>query len=216
MTWIFFKTNWFSIALVLLLLVALFRGNGQYSLQHYFLTKDVPAVSAPPTSRSSTTLGIAADRDIRPATPGEVDQATASSFLKRFAPVAISERKKFGVPASVLLATAFLNSHIGLNDGALEANNFFALPCSKDWEGESTSLGDQCFRKYETPWASWRDFSIHLSSQNWFGSLRQSAGKDWQKWSIGLQGKGISSISKFDQKLAEVITFYRLYELDQS
>lgn len=214
MNWTYFKTNWFSIALGLLVLAVVVRGSGRLSLQHFFSTEDGKYAEISPASRKSTALGIASEPSIRPPSPVEVDQATAAAFLKRFASVAVSERKKFGVPASVLLATAFLNSHIGLNDAALEANNFFGLPCSNDWEGESVSLAEHCFRKYETPWASWRDFSIYLSSQEWFGSLRQTAGKDWHKWVKGLNGKNISKLSNCGQKIGEVIDYYRLYELD--
>jgi flagellum-specific peptidoglycan hydrolase FlgJ len=216
MNWNFFKTNWFTIALVtLLLLAAIGQGSGKFSLGNFSTFDTKQPGELIPIKKSATALGIGADPKHSPAAPAEVDQATATAFLKRFAPVAVSERKKFGVPASVMLSIAFLNSHIGLNDAALEANNFFALPCTQEWEGESISLEERCVRKYETPWASWRDFSIHFSSQDWYGGLRKSAGKDWQKWASGLQDKDISPISNLPKKMAEVITYYRLYELDQ-
>ena len=208
MTWNYFKTNWFSIALVLLVLAAILRVSGRFSTPKCFTEKAAPRTKV-------TTLGIAAEPTHSPPSNKEVDQATAAAFVKRFAAVAISERKKFGIPASVLLATAFLNSNIGLSNAAQEANNFFSLPCSEDWEGLSAALDDRCVRKYETPWASWRDFSIYLSSQDWIGSLRKSAGKDWKKWSIGFNREDVSSISNFGKKMEEVIGYYHLYELDQ-
>ena len=215
MTWNFFKTNWFSIALVLLVLAAMSRGTGKFSLLRFFYPENPPSTISVLEPDPATTLGIGSEPSLKPAALLEVDQSTATAFLKRFASVAVSERKKFGVPASVLLAAAFLNSNAGTAEAVAEANNIFGIRCSNDWEGMTISLGDKCLRKYETPWASWRDFSIYLSSQDWLGGLRKSAGKDWQKWSKGLSGKEVSSISNFGQKMSQVIEHYRLYELDQ-
>lgn len=215
MTWNFIKTNWFSIALGVLLVAAILQGGSKFSLGDRFAPVTSKTAGLTPEKKSNTTLGLASEPRLNKASTTEIDQSTATAFLRRFASVAISERKKFGVPASILLATAFLNSQSGMTDAVLEANNFFALPCSSDWEGESVTLQDRCVRKYETPWASWRDFSIFLSSQEWFGRLRKSAGKDWQKWASGMEGSDISTVAGFNQKMSEVISYYRLYELDQ-
>lgn len=216
MTWNFFKTNWFSFALVLLVLIAILRGSGKFLLQNYMSAEKSRERAMVSESRSPTHFSLGAEPGNRPAQPLEVDQATATAFLKRFAPVAVSERKKFGVPASILVAAAFLNSNVGLSDAATEANNYFAIPCTKDWEGGSASLDNLCVRKYETAWASWRDFSIFLATQDWYGGLRQSAGNDWQKWAKGMNGKNISPVSNFGKKLAEVIVYYHLEDLDKS
>jgi flagellum-specific peptidoglycan hydrolase FlgJ len=200
MNWNIIKTNWFSLAL--LLLYCLTFGNGN--------TADkMPALS------KETTFGLAAATHEPHGLPLEVNQSKATAFLKRFAPVAVSERKKFGVPASILLASSFLNSNAGCSQAALKANNFFALPCTSDWEGETATIGTGCVRTYESPWASWRDYSIYLSSCEWFGVTHKASGKDWKKWTKSLKGKNISNIANFEDKLGEVIVYYRLYELDQ-
>lgn len=213
MNWNFFKINWFSIALVILLLAAILRSRGFFAGHPGSPKKEETAVSAG-LRNTGTALGLAMEPE-RHAAPRETDRATAETFLKRFAKVALSEKKKFGVPASVLLAIAFVNSNSGQSQAVEEANNFFAIPCSDDWEGESAAIGARCFRKYETPWSSWRDFSIYLSSQTWFGNLKKNAGKDWNKWADDLEGKDISNVTNFNEKLKEVIVQFRLFELDQ-
>ncbi|MBL7825026.1 MAG: glucosaminidase domain-containing protein [Saprospiraceae bacterium] len=145
----------------------------------------------------------------------EISESDARSFFKRFAQVAISERKKFGVPSSILLATAFLNSHAGLNDMAIGSNNFFLIRCSEEWEGDTYAADGLCIKKYESAWEGWRDFSIHLSGQTWFGALKKAAGKDWLKWSKGMQGKDVSNIQGYNQKMIEVINYYRLDQFDK-
>lgn len=212
MNWNFFKTNWFSFALAALLLAAILRSRGFFNERPMFPNSpDTPGIAL---RNSSTALGLAMEPE-RQATPQETGRATAEAFLKRFAKVAVSEKKKFGVPASVLLAIAFVNSNSGQSQAVNEANNFFALPCTEDWEGDRVSIGARCYRKYETPWFSWRDFSIYLAGQSWFGSLKQEAGEDWRKWINSLEGKGISNMKNFNVKLKEVIEYYRLFELDQ-
>ena len=63
--------------------------------------------------------------------------------------------------------------------------------------------------------AGWRDFSIHMAGQAWFGALKQSAGKDWRKWAAGIEGEDVTRVKQFNKKLVEVIEYYRLYELDK-
>ncbi len=215
MNWNFFKTHWFSIALVLLLTGAILRGKGEFPFPDFSAPKNGQAGLSGPSDNGAISFGLATAPSTRSAQPVEIDQATATAFLKRFGTVAVSERKKFGVPASVLLAIAFLNSNAGTSDAAVEANNLFSLACGKEWDGPSASMGDRCVRKYDIAWASWRDFSIFLTTHEWYSDLRQSAGKDWKKWAKGMDNKGISTISNFGQKLAEVITFYHLDQLDQ-
>jgi 4-alpha-glucanotransferase len=53
-----------------------------------------------------------------------------------------------------------------------------------------------------------------MSGQTWFGELKKSAGKDWRKWVNGIRGEDISKVEDFNRRLAEVITYYKLYELD--
>lgn len=209
----FFKTNWFSISLIVLLLAAILRTHGLFFTHLHSGNESGPVTAG--LRQSGTTLGLALEPERR-AVPTETDQATSEAFLKRFAKVAISEKKKFGVPASVLLAIAFINSNSGQNQVVEEANNFFSLPCSEDWDGDRVSIGAHCYRKYETPWSSWRDFSIYLTSQTWFGKLKQTAGKEWRKWVDNLEAKDISNVSNFPDRLTEVIEKYRLFELDQN
>ena len=143
-----------------------------------------------------------------------VDDATAVAFLKRFGNLSVNERKKFGIPPSVLLACAYVNSHSGQRMAALQVNNFFALPCGGGWDGAVATLDGQCFRRYDTAWASFRDFGAFASRQPWFEETRKSAGNDWQLWLKMLDGKSISDVRNNTAEMRTVIETYRLYELD--
>jgi len=215
MNWNFLKTNWFYLAMGVLLALYLTRKYPN------LIPLDLPNKNTPaetlregikPGKKGAALLGFVQDEPaaVRPV-PGKVKAEKAEAFLKRFAKVAVSERKQFGIPASVLLACAFVNSQAGQLETSKAAHNIFALPCSQEWEGGTTRINGKCVRKYETAWASFRDFSIHLSSQEWYGSLKKSAGKDWRKWADKLGKEDVADA----KALKKVIEEYQLDELDQ-
>lgn len=212
MIWNYFKSNWFSISCVcILLLIAFNRYRNKLVLQSPAgLTQSSPKAGI---GEVETEFALGSDNQVQ-RQAREIDAEVAGGFLRRFSKVAVSERKKFGIPASVLLGTAFINSHAGLDDRIGKSENYFMIPCDDDWEGDTYSVNGCCVRKYETAWDGWRDFSIYISGQTWFGELKKSAGKDWKKWVNGIKGGDISKVSDFNRRLAEVITYYKLYELD--
>lgn len=214
MNWNYLKTNWFYFAMGILLLLYAVRkypnlnplGTPNRSNQKEKITEGKNAKTT-----GAALLGFVTETP-KPKGPSteDVDAAKAEAFLKRFASVAHSERKKFGIPASVILACAYVNSNAGQQDVALKANNFFALPCSDEWEGESLKVNGDCVRRYETAWASFRDFSIFLSSQEWFGALKKSADKNGLKWAEKLGAEGVSNASAMKKVMEE----FDLQELD--
>ncbi len=210
----FFKTNWFYFALGILLLVYTVRkypGLNPLNLLAKGSSKELVSKEKGGKKRTPALMGLVPD-DAKKQRPDkrEISDAKAEAFLKRFTPVALSERKKFGIPASVLLACAYVNSHAGQSDASLEANNFFDLSCEANWEGETEEFDGSCMRKYESAWASFRDFSIYLSSQEWFGSLKKAAGKDGEIWMKKLGKEGVANA----KALQKVMEAYDLYELD--
>ncbi|MBL7808482.1 MAG: glucosaminidase domain-containing protein [Saprospiraceae bacterium] len=160
--------------------------------------------------KGAALLGFVPDESDRLKTKQNSAPADAEAFLKRFASVAVSEKKKFGIPVSVILAAAYVNSECAQNEAVSEANNYFALPCSDDWEGETVTISGDCLRQYETAWASFRDFSIYLSSQEWFAKMKKTAGKDWEKWVEKLDDAGIAKSGK----MSKIIQEFDLMELD--
>ncbi|MCB0574887.1 MAG: glucosaminidase domain-containing protein [Saprospiraceae bacterium] len=217
MKWSFFKTNWFSIALVLLVLIAVLRKKlvpapgGSASPDK----KEKPEqVQEKYTAAGNAAMGVLPSGSAASTAMPAIDKAAAVAFIRRFEKVAVSERKKFGIPSSVIMGCAFVNSFAGQRDIALQGNNFFGIPCGDDWEGARLSAGSLCVRKYESAWLGFRDFSIFLSSKEWYGSVKKKAGKDWQLWAKELAGHGISDVPGFDKEMEKAIREYRLYDLD--
>lgn len=218
MNWKFIKTNWFTIALVLLVLVAIVRHKLPPATGGATSPGHTPQQETNPEKytavESNSLLGFSAEPSGGGGRLATADKAAIVAFVRRFEQVAVSERKKFGIPSSVLLAYALVNSAAGKSEAVAEANNYFALPCDTDWEGEKATVNGRCVRRYESAWASFRDFSIYLTGQEWFGSVRKSAGKDWQKWAKELSKRGISQVPELEKEMEKAIQAHRLYDLD--
>jgi len=215
MNWKFLKTNWFTIALVLLLLMAVARKFVPAKNGGAASPKKQEQPEANPEKYTATENQAVLDLSSGSKSKPAVDKVAAIAFIRRFESVAISERKKFGIPSSVILGCALVNSAAGKADWVNRTNNYFDLACTPDWEGGTATVDGRCLRRYESAWASFRDYSIFLTSQEWFGSVKKAAGKDWQKWVKALAEKDISNADDFGKELERVIQTHRLYDLDE-
>ena len=135
------------------------------------------------------------------------------SYLKRFARVAISERKKYEIPSSVILGSALLHSTAGTRNMAVTGNNHFGLRCGDQWSGQSGLYQGQCFRHYENAWASFRDHSELIANR--YDDLMQLGTDDYKAWAEGLAQAGYSTEPGFARRLIDLIDRYQLHELDQ-
>ncbi len=144
----------------------------------------------------------------------EMEEKTKIAYLKRFAQVAVVERKKFGIPASLILANALRQSHAGQRPCATQSSNHFGMPCSVDWAGAGDKYGDECMRRYDNAWTSFRDHSVVLTSGK-FANLKQLGDKDYRNWAKGLEANGFPSNSAhLADELIKIVETYRLQELD--
>jgi len=144
----------------------------------------------------------------------QIEESIKHDYLKRFAKVVIEERRKFGIPSSVLLATALLHSQAGERTIAATANNHFAIRCSADWAGPVSKQSATCYRKYENAWMSFRDNSLYLSSGK-FAALQSIDAKNYRTWAKQLEANDYSEFDNFATQVIGLIQLYGLDELDR-
>ncbi len=142
-----------------------------------------------------------------------IDQQTVQSYLKRFAHVAINERKKYGVPSSIILANALFHSFAGQRDMSRAGNNHFAIPCAQGWSGQEGTYAGACYRHYENAWTSFRDHSLFVTSGR-FEKLRQLGSTDYKSWAEALEQHKFSELEELEDNLIKIIEKYGLQELD--
>lgn len=143
----------------------------------------------------------------------QIEETTKLAYLERFKQVAISERKKYGIPSSIILANALLHSHAGQNIVARSGNNQFGLFCTVEWRGESENYDGLCYRHYSNAWNSFRDHSLHVTTEN-FEPLRQLGTTNYKAWAKGLEKAGFSKEANLASKLIQLIEGYQLFKLD--
>lgn len=144
-----------------------------------------------------------------------VDEATKRAYLKRFARVAVAERDKYDIPASIILASAMFHSYAGTRDMAgKEGNNHFAIPCTDDWLDSRGYYQGECYRHFENAWTSFRSHSLYITSGKYAG-MNKLGKKDYPTWAKELERKGYSDFNELADNLVKIIKEYNLHELDQ-
>lgn len=169
------------------------------------------------TTTTTTSLGNAVT-DLSPAAPEDLRESQVRDYIKRFSQTAVGEMDKFGIPASISMAQAIVESRSGTSILAVRNNNHFGVKCfSRNCpNGHCTNFTDDhhkdFFRKYAGPWDSWREHSTFLMKNSYRKLLKH--GKDYRAWARGLRECGYATDQSYDKKLIAIIERYDLQKLD--
>ncbi|MBX6360153.1 MAG: LysM peptidoglycan-binding domain-containing protein [Acidobacterium ailaaui] len=140
---------------------------------------------------------------------------TTDAYIQLYKNLAIEEMIRTGVPASISLAQAIVESQSGNGWLARNANNHFGIKC-KNWTGATVTYSDdrpnECFRKYVTVADSWRDHSDFLRQNPRYAFLFQYPPTDYQDWAYGLKQAGYATNPAYAQMLIKVIEDYHLQQ----
>ena len=141
-------------------------------------------------------------------------------YIKKYEGVAQSNMKTYGIPASIILAQALLESGYGSSPLCVQANNHFGIKCNKDWNGPSVNYDDdtvgECFRKYNNPSDSFRDHAVFLTSGSRYASLFKLDSDDYKGWANGLKAAGYATDPQYPTKLITLIEKYQLDKYDDA
>ena len=161
-----------------------------------------------------------------PETPEEL-QATSAvkvtpalihEYINTYKNIAMVEMQRYGIPASITLAQAILESGSGQGRLARHARNHFGIKCHYDWEGDTITHDDdakgECFRKYEHPEASFEDHSQFLVNRSRYAFLFTLKAGDYKGWAYGLKKAGYATDPGYPQKLLLLIKKYELHQYD--
>lgn len=162
-------------------------------------------------------MGALREDRVKPSSKN-ADELTRE-YIKRYAPIAIAEQKKFGIPASITLAQGILESRYGTSKLAVNNNNHFGIKCfaKKCRRGHCTNHTDDThkdfFRVYPSAWESYRAHSLLLVNGVRYRPLFRT--RDYKKWAYGLQTKGYATDKRYAAGLIGIITKYQLYKYDR-
>jgi len=139
---------------------------------------------------------------------------TLSDYINEFRPLAIKEMNRSGIPASIILAQAILESAFGNSTLAIFANNHFGIKCKPDWKGETFPVGNDCYKKYNSVLESYQDHSNHIRSRKWYQNLFSLDINDYKGWAWGLKKDGYAEDPNYAYSLISIIEMYKLHKLD--
>jgi len=154
-----------------------------------------------------------------PMAAKDLNTQRAYDFIREYSPLAIEEMHRTGIPASIKIAQALVESHAGNSRLAKNNNNFFGIKCfSKNCKkGHCTNATDDhhkdFFRKYTSAKASWSHHSSILTQGRYKKLSRHK--KNYKKWAAGLKAAGYATDKSYDKKLISVIKKYSLDKLDK-
>ncbi|MEP7268524.1 MAG: glucosaminidase domain-containing protein [Saprospiraceae bacterium] len=153
------------------------------------------------------------------------DKMVASAYIDRFAPLAIEEMHRAGIPASIKLAQAMVESNMGRSVLASQSNNHFGIKCKSYWKGQQFyhkdddldtkgRLIESCFRAYNDIESSFKDHSEFLKNSGKYDILFSLDITDYKGWAWGLKSCGYATDNAYALKLIQTIEDYKLYRYD--
>lgn len=149
-------------------------------------------------------------------------------YIEQYRDLAISEMHRTGIPASIKLAQAILESNAGLSTLAREANNHFGIKCGSQWNGKTFYRKDDdrnqrgkliksCFRAFRDPVDSFMEHSDFLAVQNRkrYDFLFGYGTSDYTSWAFGLKKAGYATHREYPNLLIKLIEEYQLHRFDR-
>ena len=143
------------------------------------------------------------------------------SFIEQYAPIAIEQQQKYGIPASVTLAQMALESKWGTSKMAVNDHNYFGIKASRRWleAGRPYNLYDddkknEKFCVFEDVMESIEYHSTLLMSKR-YKLCRSFPSDDWYHWLVSIKACGYATSNNYVQKCVSIIKTHRLFRYDQ-
>jgi len=135
-------------------------------------------------------------------------QMSREQYIEKYNSLAISQMSSNGIPASIILAQAILESQNGNSDLASKSNNHFGIKCHSSWSGDKVFHDDdekqECFRKYDKVKESYYDHSVFLKGRR-YQFLYDIPIDNYKGWAKGLKKAGYATNPKYASLLIRII-----------
>jgi flagellum-specific peptidoglycan hydrolase FlgJ len=176
-------------------------------------------IPAKPVTAPTTVAGVDTSSEVLEATTRvKVTTKMVLEYIEKYKEIAKENMVRSGIPASITLGQAILESGAGTGPLSVQANNHFGIKCHVEWTGPSIKYDDdaedECFRKYDDPGQSFKDHSFFLTSRPRYAELFKLEKDDYKSWAFGLKNAGYATDVKYPDKLIALIERYQLGQYD--
>lgn len=185
---------WFKIGLVAFAIFILMKKDIHFSVNMKAPLGDEPTAGVQ-ADQMSLAKAVSFQEKAEPAMALPSDEEVRA-YIGRFAKVAVAEMDKFGIPASIQMAQAVLESRAGTTEQARHNNHF------------SHRMGQG---SYESAWENWRTHSLYLCQA--YPDLCNSRAS-CKTWAKQLKKGGYDTSKNYDDTLLDIIDKYKLRTLD--
>lgn len=142
-------------------------------------------------------------------------------FYEKYAPLAIEQQQKYGIPASVTLAQMYLESAGGKSRLSQECNNFFGIKVSASWLKQGKPYGvynddrpNEKFCKFQSVNDSVSEHSRVLMNKR-YSRCHGLSSTDYEEWAKGISASGYASDPNYASSLMREIKEYGLDKYDR-
>ncbi len=139
-------------------------------------------------------------------------QQSTSNYLKKFKPVSVELMQETGIPASVILGIAMLESGTGTSKNAKLLHNHFGI-VGKNNLSQTNPGHKSRYKQYLSDVASYEHFAQVLAKKKWFSSMQGNM--EFSAWLNKMNHSGYSSAGQeWIRRVTNIINRYKLYKLD--
>jgi flagellum-specific peptidoglycan hydrolase FlgJ len=141
-------------------------------------------------------------------------QQSTKNYVEKFKPVSVNLMQETGIPASVILGVAMLESGTGTSRNAKLLHNHFGIVGKNDLH--KTQPGKRSvYKQYANDVASYEHFVALLTKKKWFGEMKGNP--QFSDWLKKMNHSGYSSAGhEWIRRVTAIINRYKLYKLDAS
>lgn len=144
---------------------------------------------------------------------------STSDFINRYAPYAMEQQIKYGIPSSVTLAQMAIESSWGTSALARNDNNFFGIKKGSSWGGKVSYYDDdrpqEAFRKYDDVSQSLDDHSAVLLQPRYLRFCPVNDSTDHLGWAKGIKAGGYATAGNYVSQIEKLISDHGLEKFDR-
>lgn len=164
-----------------------------------------------------------------PARAAVIDTSSTSAFIRSIAPLAQEGQRAYGVPASVAIAQAILESGWGKSTLTTRGNAFFGIKCSSNlgiyatgcinmstrevFNGAATMIVDG-FRTYDDPVDSFKDHGRFLTVNSRYSAAFNYSDNP-KRFIAEVHKAGYATDPTYTAMIVELMDDYNLYRYDK-
>lgn len=145
-----------------------------------------------------------------------------SEYASEYAGKAQEQMRRYGIPASIILAQGILESASGGSELSRKGNNHFGIKCTSSWLADGGSYllytddrPDEKFCAYESVWESYEHHSLFLKENARYKPCFSLSPDDYKGWAEGLEKAGYATGNGYAKSLQQIIERNGLQEYDR-